>query len=438
MEPADRDTRVVDLEAKIGLLQAIIGAGTIINSTLDLGTVLEQVMTSAKEVMSAEASTVLLVEEETGDLVCLTATGPAGDRFKELFRIERDTNSIATWVAAKEKPLLIDDAYTDDRFCPDYDRQTGFRTQSIMCLPLKARGKLIGIAQVINKHDHEGNVIPFDEEDREHFEAFCNQAAVGIENARLYHQVLRRSVMERDLEVAAQIQQSFMPVNLPQNERISVHARCVAAMDIGGDMYDVFEIDDDNILVALGDVSGKGASAALYMASVMSDLRGLALRERDPSTIMSKLNNLVQGRFIRGRFITFVLMLFDLKHGTMELANAGHPPAMRTRSDGTVDLISTDAGIPLGFYADAPYPSRKEELRAGDRFFVYTDGFIEAPDKRGDLYGIDRLEKFMSTEEARGEEWINRLYDRVHSFAAPDASLDDLTAVICEIGGLTP
>ena len=433
----DPAARIQQLEARVSQLQHIIDAGTIINSTLDLGTVIERVMTSAKQVMGAEASSVMLREEETDDLVCLSATGPAGDRFKELFRIKKDTVSVATWVADHDAPLLIEDAYTDDRFCPDYDRETGFKTQSIMGLPLRVRGKLIGVAEVINKRGQDGEVTPFHDRDREIFEAFCNQAAVSIENARLHHQLLQRTIMERDIEVAAAIQQSFMPVSLPRNFRISVYGRYVAALEIGGDMYDVIELNDDQILVALGDVSGKGASAALYMASVMSDLRGLAFRERNPSEIMFKLNNILQGRFIRGRFVTFVLMLFDLKEGSMEMASAGHPPVLRRRADGSVDRLTTEAGIPLGFYAGALFPSRKEELLPSDRFMAYTDGFMEATDMDGDMFGIDRLVSFMAKEELRGEEWINRLFDRIHAFAAPDTSFDDLTVVSCEIGGMT-
>ena len=424
-----------NLEAQVEQLQKIIDAGTLINSTLDLGTVLQQVMTSAKEVMGADASCVMLLEEETGDLVCLTATGPVGDQFKELFRIKKDTASIANWVSQNEAPLLIDDAYSDDRFCPDYDRQTGFKTQSIMAVPLLVRGRLIGVAEVINKRASDSGVVAFDDHDRKLFEAFCNQAAVGIENARLHHRLLQRTLMERDIEFAAQVQQSFLPVRLPCNEQISVFGRCVAALDIGGDMYDIVEKDDGSVLVALGDVSGKGASGALYMASVVSDLRGLALRETDVSKMMHQRNNLVCERVLRGRFITFVLMFFDFERGEMTYAIAGHPPILRVDTEGKVDRLSTEVGIPLGFYRDTPYPSVTVDLRPGDRFLAYTDGFIEAPDISGEFFDIEGLESFMSATALRGEAWVDRLYDRLHAFAAPDAGLDDLTVVLCETGG---
>ena len=169
---------IENLERKLDNLTKLVDINSIINSTLDMGKLLNIIMEIIKEIMETETSTMLLYEEETDDLVFRVALGEAGDKLTERYRVAMG-QGIAGWVAQKRKPVIVNDVYKDERFDPEFDKSTGFVTRSILCAPLLYKGRLLGVIQAINPLNKAG----FDSADRSLFLVFSDQAALAVQNA---------------------------------------------------------------------------------------------------------------------------------------------------------------------------------------------------------------------------------------------------------------
>lgn len=414
------------MQRRLSRLQRVLNVATVINSTLDLDHLLELAMVTARDVMNAEASSLMLTEEESGDLVFEVATGVVGRKVKEKYRVERG-KGIAGWVAEHQQPLLIADAYSDSRFNPDFDRETGFRTRSVLCIPLKVKGRLIGVATILNRQE-EGAAGVFDAEDEEIFGLLCDQVAVAIENAKLHARLLEKQRLERDLELAKTIQLSFLPQRCPEAPGLELAARNEPALNIGGDIYD-FHAVGDRLALVVGDVSGKGISAALYMARLISDLRHVASGSQDPSEILARTSNLLEQRSTSGMFVTLLYVLYDPASRGFQFANGGHHPLLCRRADGRIEYLNTPAGSPLGILPDMRFPSATGELEVGDLLLMFTDGIIEAPDTDDAQFGYERLERVLARPVRGAREALQRVVDAVHAHAGSEKMLDDITVV---------
>ena len=417
-----------ELVRRLSRLQRVLSVATVINSTLDLDRLLELGMVVAREVMDAEASSLMLAEEGSGDLVFEVATGSVGDQVKAKYRIPRG-QGIAGWVAQEGKPALVRDAYDDPRFNPDFDRETGFRTRSVLCIPLRDKGRLIGVASVLNKRGEAGEHLVFEEEDVDIFGLLCDQLAVAIENAKLHAAVLARQRLERDLELAQTIQQSFLPQSYPETPGLVLAARNEPAQSIGGDMYDFFRICERDLAVVIGDVSGKGISAALYMARLVSDLRHAAAASPDPGDVLAALNDALVPRSTRGMFVTLTYMLINLETREFRYASAGHHPILRRRVDGDISYLSTRGGTPLGIVPRAVFPVETATMEEGDLLLMFTDGIVEATSNAEEMFGYARLEEQVKNNPPHPTILIGRLVDAVRSYAGMERMLDDITAV---------
>ena len=257
----------------------------------------------ARRVMEVEAASLFLVTP-SGDLT-LTAASAGSDaaRLQAQGIIVPRNRGISGWVLQNRKPLLVPDAYADPRFFRETDRQTGFKTRSILCVPLLRDGKEIGVLQVLNPMGREA----FDEQDLEVFEAYGNLAATAIDKLRTIARKRQQERVKQEFAFAQEIQNSFLPQTLPQHERASFAALYRPALNVGGDFYDVIEAGPDEIYFVVGDVSGKGMPAALLMAQALSFLRLIVRPGLAPVAVMAKWNAMLAGRTIRGMFITALL-----------------------------------------------------------------------------------------------------------------------------------
>ncbi|NIV73236.1 MAG: SpoIIE family protein phosphatase, partial [Calditrichae bacterium] len=220
-----------------------------------------------------------------------------------------------------------------------------------LAAPLMAKDKLIGVAEVINRKDGEA----FDEEDLKLFSAFCRLVAMAIENARIHQLELDKQRIEQQLEAAKFIQQSFMPETFPTSPQgvFEVSAKSMAAASVGGDFFDFVEFDQRTLGVSIGDVSGKGIPAALFMARLVSDFRLFAQIRKQPAPLLEALNKALCDRSRRGMFVTAQYGILDASTGKFVFANAGHLPIIRIHSKTSeIELLNQDGGIPLGISTD--------------------------------------------------------------------------------------
>lgn len=373
---------------RIRSLKDCFRVSALINSTLELDEVLEHIMTTSREILKADACGLMLVDEQTDELVFEVAQGPVAHKLKSGFRLKKG-EGIAGYVFQTGKSVLIEDAYGDPRFHQDFDRRTGYRTRSILCVPLKAKDRIIGISQIINRLDG----TPFNAEDEETLNLLCAHAGVAIETARMHRALLRRQQMESDLAFANVVQQSFLPQEVPSIPGYRFCAHYQAALEVGGDFYDFIPLEGGRLGILIGDVSGKGVASALFMARLTSDIRLLAIRDWEPSGLVEQVNGYLCGQSRRGMFATLLYMVLDPAERSISYANAGHlPPVLWNSGQGDYRIVRDGGGPPVGILAGAGYHSSTLRLDDGDCLLLFTDGLIEAKNHAGELLGWDRLE----------------------------------------------
>ncbi|MEW5691753.1 MAG: GAF domain-containing SpoIIE family protein phosphatase [Candidatus Hydrogenedentota bacterium] len=400
-----------------------------ISVSFNLQEILANVLKLSEEIMEADASSFMLLDEERQELYFEVARGEVADELKNKFRLKVG-QGISGWVAENGEPLLIEDAYKDPRFHRKFDDETGFRTKCIMCVPLKAKNKVIGTGQVINKR---GDRI-FDKEDLQMFTAFCNLVAVAIENARLHKVEIEKDRVIRELEFGKEIQQSFLPKSFPESNLFNIYAYNKTALEVGGDLYDVFNLANGEICFVIGDVSGKGVSAALFMARFISDLRHMASHYSSPDKLLNALNEILCPRSHRGMFITSVIGFINPLNGDISIANAGHCAVMLLdKIKKEVIEICEASGPPLGIVEYANYESRNITIQERSLLLMYSDGISEASNYKEELFGVKRLKDVLIKNiDKNGEELINNILKSIDDFCKGTKQKDDITLLIVE------
>ncbi|MCE5244003.1 MAG: GAF domain-containing SpoIIE family protein phosphatase [Syntrophobacteraceae bacterium] len=398
----------------------------LINSTLELDEVLENIMTSSRAILKADACSLMLVDEQSGELVFEVAQGPVAHMLKTGFRLKKG-EGIAGHVFESGQPVLIEDAYKDPRFHQDFDQRTGYRTHSILCVPIKVKDRIIGVSQIINRLDG----APFDREDEETLSLLCTHAGIAVENARMHRALLRKQQIESDLAFATTIQLSFLPQDVPRIPGYRFQAFYKAAQEVSGDFYDFIPLEGDRLGVLIGDVSGKGVAAALYMARLTSDFRLLAIRERDPALLIGRINDLLCERSRRGMFVTLSYMVLDHAARHIAFVNAGHlPPILWNGRTSRYTVLQDGGGPPAGILAGHRYTSSEVRLEPGDAIVLSTDGVTEAKDPEGNLFGRERLEEAVRRGGVRIEDIYRSLTEALEGFRRERPPADDTTVVL--------
>jgi sigma-B regulation protein RsbU (phosphoserine phosphatase) len=420
-------TELEALHAKINALSSLMEVSIIISSTLDLDELMFLVMEKAQKVMKAEASSVMIINEEKQILECPIALGEVGEKIKKIeLPIDK---GIAGWVAQKGEPQNIPDAYQDSRFNPKVDEETGFRTRSILAAPLKVKGKTIGVAEVINRLDGKA----FDKDDLELFSTFCRQVAMAIQNARIHHLELERQKIEHQLETAKFIQQSFMPDGFPvsSGQQFEVAAKTLEATSVGGDFFDFFEFDNKTVGFTIGDVCGKGIPAALFMARMVSDYRLYSQLYDNPAEVLGALNKVLVKRSFRGMFVTSIYGVLKPSEGKFVFSSAGHLPVIKINGkNNQIELINNYKGIPLGIMPDFNFEQGFLELQKNDLIVLITDGVIEAKNKAGQIYSLERVLDVLANPKAKVQEMVDLLLEDIQKFSEDTLQHDDLTIVM--------
>jgi phosphoserine phosphatase RsbU/P len=209
--------------------------------------------------------------------------------------------------------------------------------------------------------------------------------------------------------------------------RFQVEAKTIPALTIGGDFYDFPSEDDGRLAAAIGDVSGKGVPAALFMAKLISDLRSTALKYRFPAEILHAVNAELAVQARRGMFVTMQYLLLDAAKGEVRAANAGHIPLLwYHRRTGLAEPMDLPGGPPLGILPEAAYPETVLSLEHGDSLFLLTDGVTESKDADGEAFGFPRLVQTVEAVDATQGAFLQPVLDAVDAFAGGQR-FDDVT-----------
>lgn len=427
--PLDYGARLTQSETTIQNLKKVLAVNSQLNSTLDTGELLEIIMKTAAEVMQTHVSSLLLLDSSTGDLVFQVALGEKGGELKEKFRV-KSGEGIAGSVAQTGKSLIVNDVSKDPRFAKRFDASTGFVTKSILCVPMNARGKIIGVLQAINPLSG-GD---FTGDDRELFEVFADQAAIAVENARMHSEILKQERAKQDLKIAHEIQQSILPDLAQMTYGIDIAARSLPARDVGGDFYDVIALDSFRVGILIGDVSGKGVPAALYMVRALSEFRFLAPKAENPAALITHLNKTLSNNTPFGMFVTLLYMVVDLSIKKLTFVSAGHHPILRYNTDTKkVAPLANTGGPPAGLADTSRYQQTLVPLTAGDVLITYTDGVTEGRNPAKEEYGLKRLEQAILRGASNASAYTKTILEDLKKFTQDADPHDDITVMAVRI-----
>jgi serine phosphatase RsbU (regulator of sigma subunit)/pSer/pThr/pTyr-binding forkhead associated (FHA) protein len=378
---------------------------------------------------NADRGFILLQDEDTGQLVPrMVKTRHARDATTPRYSKRIVMHCLETRNALLSKDALHDPAF--NRGDPGGSILEA-RIRSVMCVPLMARdtSEAFGVIQL----DTQERSKRFTQEDLKLLVAVAGLAAIAIENARLHQDMHLREQMERDMALARQVQLSILPEQLPIIPGLEFFAHYASALEVGGDYYDFIQMPDRCLAVTIGDVVGKGMPAALLMAKLSSDVRYCLLSQADPAAAVCRLNHLLYSSSQQtDRFITLCVAVFDPADQSVTLVNAGHLTPLLFKGT-TKDLEHAHpwevGGLPVGIQKSAAYCSRKIRLEPGDGLIFFTDGVVEAEDKDGAQFQMDRVRETLRNGPYGAQAMGERLVAAVKQYSLGCKQHDDITVV---------
>jgi sigma-B regulation protein RsbU (phosphoserine phosphatase) len=299
----------------------------------------------------------------------------------------------------------------------------------MIAVPLQTNDRVIGLIYL----DSSNAAKEFSKQDLSLITVMANIAAVRIENARLAEVEQAERLRARELENAALIQRSLIPSRFPpfpERTDFDLHATMVPAKEVGGDLFDFFLLDSDRLGIVLGDVSGKGVPAALFMAIARTLLRASAHHHASPGACLTDINGSLVEQNSSMMFVTFFYGILNTRTGLLEYCNAGHNPPYIFSPDGRVRSLSERCGPMLGVAEGFQYQMRSTEMRPGEGLLVFTDGVTEAGNKQGEFYEESRLEAYLAAHAAEPvEQLVRGLNAEVERFESGAARGDDVTVL---------
>ena len=418
-------TEIADLKKLLGAYRGLVEVSDLINSITQYDELLPAILDVAQRVMDAEASSLLLADEE-GNLRVTFARSPVDHPLRDQVVIPRG-QGIAGWVFENGRSLVVPDAYSDPRFYSGVDKKSGFKTRSVLCAPLIRAGRKIGVLQVLNPR----NQSSFTESDLEAFEAYASLSATAIEKLRAIDRQWHQEQVSRELSIAHEIQNSFLPQELPELSGLRFAATYRPARNIGGDFYDVIRVSEHEIYFVLGDVSGKGIPSALLMAQALSMLRLILKQGMAPATALKQWNKMLFGHTIRGMFITAIVGQIVPELRSIELASAGHCAPLIVDSNGEVKEVNLKNSPPLGLLESLDLQPTSLSLAPEEWLVLYTDGLNESFSAEGALLGRAGIRQLLARHFSTIDEVIKALEEGETLHRHGEEPHDDLTILGC-------
>ena len=414
----------LDLHPTIRLLLDIVGK---FNSTMDPSRLLHDIIESTKGMVEAEASSLFLLSDGGKNLELTIPTGPATAEVSG--KKIASNHGISGWVVQHQQPVLITDVQSDPRFQGELLSNPKFQSRNMICVPLNNnQGKTIGVLQAINiKEDF------LNEEMLGLFQTLANQAATALENVHVKQQQLAAELVNKELEVATEIQARFFPQQTPNLEGYEVAGCSIPAKDVGGDYYDFIpnpEPCQHGFVVA--DVTGKGVPASLLMATMRATLR--ANIQNNPNDIVQALRQ-VNGDIYRDspvdKFITSIYCNLDYESHELSYVNSGHnPPYIVRANDNRIEELD-QGGVMLGIMEEIDLPKATLSIDKGDILMLFSDGVTEATNPSGELFSEERFERWLlDHNQLSAEEMKDALLKTLRDYADGSPQSDDITFII--------
>lgn len=402
-------------------LKGILEIARSLAGTADLEALLPKILETLFNVFpQADRGCILLKDPETSKMLP-RAYKHRRDDVDDSVKLSR---TILDRVLSDKTGILSADAASDSRF-EQSESISSLTIRSMMCVPmLSLDGEPTGVIQL----DTQNPLQRFQKEDLDLLLAVAGQAALSYESARLMVSAMEKKKQDDEMQIARGVQQALLPEKLPDIEGYQFFASYDSAQAVGGDYYDCFVLDENTVCLSFGDVAGKGVPASLVMSRMSSVVQSTVSHVRDVGGAAAAINNHMCANAVEGRFVTYVLVIIDLKINEMSLVIAGHMSPIIRKADGSCEEFDEEAiGLPIGVLEDYPFEVITRRLDPGEIVVIYTDGVSEAMNPDGDLYTEERVRKFVKQCPAAADVLGKELLADVRRHANGREQNDDIT-----------
>ena len=411
----------------VDTLETLAAIGREMSSILDLDQLLTRIASLTKRLIDYRTFGILLLNEATQELEMKLAVSYGKGAESKRMKLGE---GLVGWAAQHKEPVLVADVSQDPRYVNLVDD-----ARSELVIPMLVKDRCVGVFDLESPE-----LDAFTKTHKELLELLASQAAVAIDNARLYEEVRRNEErIEKELRFAQRVQMAFLPTDLPKTTHgVDVAGRFEPARELGGDLHDFLAPDQDTLVVAVGDVSGKGAPAALYGAFAAELVRSRTMRRRftpdrfSVSGVLQVMNTILHERQLEEYYCTLCYAFFDFQHRVLTISNSGLPYPVHCSGDtcGQIEL----PGVPLGSFPGVTYDEVTLPLRKGDTLVFCTDGIFEAFNEEGQEFGARRLcDVVRENRDRSARAIVDAIFDAVTSFQSAGPHMDDMTAVAVKI-----
>ena len=417
--------RIEVLEKQVANLHKLVDINTIINSTLNINNLLFIVMDIIKDIMQTEASSLLLYDESSEELIFKVALGEVGEELKEKYRVKMG-QGVAGWVALHRESLTVNDAYSDPRFDSTFDAKTGFVTKAMLSAPLLFKGKLLGVIQAINPIYKD----EFDDEDASLFNFFSNQAALAVQNAMFFQKAIEAERLESELQAAKIVQESLSPTIDFINDKFGIAARFLPAREVGGAFHFFRECEDGVYLIALCNLNTKGISGAMRASTLSGLIKAMSeLDIRRPSIFAEIIHeNCKEEKSVYSELSIFIALI-NVNMMNIKFINFGdaYPILIRDekvaylrfhkKSHGNIgndNFIISDIAL---------------SIRHGDIYTIFSNSLPEVKNIHGKRLGKQKVVSFFEKKDAARGDVIDSLLDYVNEYTGAVERRKDISVL---------
>ena len=413
-------------DRKMQQIQSLHDLSRALSSEFDWTKLVRTIVKLASEVTEADYAWLELYGIRNGRLALISS--------KQLMEFERKNwneqavQDLIDWFKRTKENIICNQIDKNDlvKNIQSWKKDIG----SIIAVPMITSDRVVGFLYVGKRLE-----FGFEQDDAEMLRAFSDQAAIAVENARLVEESIVKERLEQELKIAHEAQMKLLPKQMPQLEGFELDAVCVTANEVGGDYYDFFQLEDGKIGVVIGDVSGKGPSAAFYMAEVKGIMEALSKEALSPKEMLVAANEILYKNFDRKTFISLIYGIISPKNKSFTFCRAGHCPIFWVQETGEtcerLEPKGLGVGLDRGPIFEQAITENNIKLKKGDTLLLYTDGVTEARNKHGAEFGEKRLASaLLSVKDKNSIDVKKDLLHAIYTFFDGENTYDDLTFII--------
>lgn len=430
-----------DLDSLFDFMKTI---GNAISERQEISIILDNISTSTAKNLNADGGAILLIDNYENVIKVESVFGIFPPPFQVIGQVKTKLENMENFFKNKPieigegligksikdlQPVLIKNSYNDERLIHNTKNDLMF-ISSIIIIPLVASNKTLGALAVCQRNRNK----LFTDADFANMKTFADYTSITLDNFFTYMELLDKKEMEREVGIAADIQQKLLPSRIPKIKDTTISAFTKPAKGVSGDYYDIIKLKGGAIALVMCDVAGKGVPASLVMIMIRTIIQLIAGATRSASTIVSWINRGITGKIDIDHFATLSFLKYDPETKTIEYSNAGHHPLMLYRAKTkTIESVDTP-GLPIGIEPSTEYTQKTIQFYTGDIALLYTDGIIEAMNTEGEQYSYESLEKYVKENYTQtSEEIVSGLHQDIKAFVGKAKQHDDQTLLALKV-----